>query len=76
VHHQPRYDRYPALLGVGVLPAPHPVQEHLFHTLVGRNAINLHASEHASAVLYRSQAPAAAAAALAGVFPIEQRVLA
>lgn len=76
VHHQERYERYPALVGLGVLPGPHPVQEQIFHTLVGRNAINLHASEHASAVLYRSQTPAAAAAALAGVFPIERRVLA
>jgi len=75
VHHQARYERYPALLGVGVLPAPHPAQEQLFHTLVGRNAINLHASQHASAVIYRSQPPAAAATALVGVFPIERRVL-
>lgn len=65
VHHQARYERYPALLGVGVLPAPHPAQEQLFHTLVRRNAINLHAPSHDSVVIYRSQEPAAAAAALA-----------
>lgn len=63
VHHQVRYERYPALLGVGVLPAPHPAQEQIFHTLVGRNAINLHAPRHDSVVIYRSQDPSAAAAA-------------
>jgi multimeric flavodoxin WrbA len=76
VHHQPRYDRYPALLGVGVLPAPHPAQEQIFHTLVGRNAINLHASQHSSAVIYRSQPPSAAAEALAGIYAFERKVLA
>lgn len=74
VHHHARYERYPALVGVGVLPAPHPVQEQLFATLIGRNAINLHAPRHGSAVVYRSQPAAAAAAALSGVFPIESRV--
>jgi hypothetical protein len=76
VHHQARYDRYPSLLGVGVLPAPHPAQEQIFDTLVGRNAINLHAPRHSSAVLYRSQEPAAAAAALRGALNFAERVLA
>ena len=59
VHHHARYAHYPALVGVGVLPAPHPDQEQIFRTMIGRNAINLHAPEHDSMVLYRSQAPAA-----------------
>jgi multimeric flavodoxin WrbA len=63
VHHRARYHRYPALLGVGVLPAPHSAQEQLFYTLVGRNAINMHTPAHQSAVVYRSQDPAAAVAA-------------
>ena len=58
VHHHARYDRYPALVGVGILPAPHGEQEQIFQTLIGRNAINLHAPVHASVVFYRSQAPA------------------
>ena len=62
VHHHARYDRYPAIVGVGVLPAPHPAQEQIFRTLIGRNAINLHAPEHDSMVLYRSQEPGAALA--------------
>jgi multimeric flavodoxin WrbA len=76
VHHQARYERYPALAAVGVLPAPHPAQEQLFHTLVGRNAINLHASQHSSAVVYRTQPPAGAAEALAGIYAFEGKVLA
>ena len=74
VHHHARYDRYPELLGVGVLPAPQPAQEQLFHTLIGRNAINFHAPRHSSVVLYRSQEPAAAAAALRGALNFSERV--
>jgi NADPH-dependent FMN reductase len=64
VHHRARYDRYPALAGIGVLPAPHAEQERIFQALVGRNAINLHAPAHGSVVLYRNQEPAAVGAAL------------
>ena len=73
MHHQARYDRYPSLLGVGVLPASHPAQEQIFDTLVGRNAINLHAPKHSSVVLYRNQTPAAAA--LRGALNFAARVL-
>jgi hypothetical protein len=64
VHHRARYDRYPALAGIGVLPAPNPAQEQLFRTLVGRNAINLHAPAHGSAIVYRDQETSAVEAAL------------
>jgi len=76
VHHHARYTRYPDLLGVGVLPAPHPDQEQIFHTLIGRNAINLHAPEHNSVVLYRSQEPAAVATAVRSALNITERVIA
>ncbi len=58
VHHRPRYARYPALLAIGLLPQPDPVQERVFHTLVGRNALNMHAPWHDSRVLYRGDAAA------------------
>ena len=74
VHHHARYDRYPDLLGVGVLPGSHPAQEQLFHTLIGRNAINMHAPAHGSVVLYRSQEPAAAAAALRSTPSFTERI--
>ncbi len=76
MHHQARDDRYPSLVGVGVLPAPHLAQEQIFETLVGRNAINLHVPEHNSVVLYRSQEPVAAATALRSVLNITERVIA
>ena len=69
VHHQPRYDRYPALLGIGVLPAPHPAQERIFGDLVARNALNLYARTQRAVTLYRSQTPAEIAAALLRVLP-------
>jgi multimeric flavodoxin WrbA len=74
VHHQARYDRYPALLGMGVLQAPHSAQEQIFHTLIGRNAINMHAPAHRSAVVYRSQDPATAVAALRPALTPEGRM--
>jgi len=74
VHHHARYDRYPALVGVGILPAVNPPQEHTFHTLVSRNALNMHAPRHGSLVLYRSQEPAAIAASLNRVFEFSGRV--
>ena len=55
VHHQPRYKRYPRLLGIGVLPAPDPGQERLFATLLERNAINMHAPENKAGFVYRDQ---------------------
>ena len=74
VHHNTRYDRYPGLLGVGVLPAPNPAQEQIFHTLIGRNATNLHAPAHNSVVIYRNQEPAAATAALRGAPSFAERI--
>lgn len=74
VHHRARYDRYPVLLGVGVLPAPHPAQEQIFHTLIGRNAINMHVPAHHSAVVYRDQDPATAATALRNTRHLTERV--
>jgi len=54
-HHQPRYDRYPRLLGVGVLPGPDHDSEEIFETLVKRNAINLLSPARAAGVVYRDQ---------------------
>jgi multimeric flavodoxin WrbA len=57
-HHRPRYDRYPALIGVGVLPGPDPEQERIFKALVARNALNLHAPFHAAHVVTPANAAA------------------
>lgn len=55
VHHRPRYERYPRLVGVGVLPQADAESERIFTTLVGRNAINMHAPAHAGGVVLSSQ---------------------
>jgi len=57
VHHKPRYERYPRLVGVGVLPHPDGESERVFKTLVGRNAINLHCPAHAGGVVLSTQGP-------------------
>lgn len=76
VHHQARYSRYPALLGIGVLPAPQPDQEHIFQTLIARNALNLHAPTHRAVFVYRNQQPAAIAATLRAALPETERIAA
>ena len=53
VHHRRRYDRYPALLAIGVIDRADPVEERIFTTLVGRNAINFHAPAYQVAFVKR-----------------------
>lgn len=55
VHHKPRYERYPRLLGVGVLPREDEESEGIFRTLVSRNAINFHAPVHVGGVILGNQ---------------------
>lgn len=56
VHHQARYDHYPRMLGVGILPQPDPTQAAIFAKLIERNAINLHAPAYATLVVDETQA--------------------
>jgi multimeric flavodoxin WrbA len=42
IHHAKRYNKYPALIAVGILPNPEKESENTFKTLVARNGINLH----------------------------------
>lgn len=51
VHHKPRYDRYPAILGVGVSAAQTDDQAAIFARLIERNAINLHAPAHGALIV-------------------------
>lgn len=57
IHHKPRYERYPRLIGVGVLPHRDEESERLFKTLVTRNAVNMHAPAHTAGVILSSQRP-------------------
>lgn len=54
VHHRPRYERYPRLVGLGVLERPDEESEKMFATLVQRNAINMHSPAHAGGVVFGS----------------------
>jgi hypothetical protein len=53
VHHAKRYPRNPRLAGIGICSngPVDPDEEDLFETLVGRNAINLHAPASAAGVV-------------------------
>jgi hypothetical protein len=55
IHHEPRYERYPRIMGVGVLPQADEESERIFTTLVGRNAINAHTPAHVGGVILSSQ---------------------
>ena len=56
IHHSPRYDKYPTLVAIGVLPNPDEESENIFATLVCRNGINLHAKA-VSSVVYSNDKP-------------------
>ncbi len=55
IHHQRRYDQYPRLIGVGVLPNKDEKSEQIFNTLIYRNTINMHSPSYASGVVYSNQ---------------------
>ncbi len=55
IHHKKRYDRYPRLLGVGLLDHPDEPSTRLFRTLVHRNAINMYSPADAGGVILRTQ---------------------
>ena len=51
VHHPPRYGRRPRLVTVGVQRHANPYEAHIFKTLAGRNAINIHPPSYAAEVV-------------------------
>jgi hypothetical protein len=54
-HHQPRYDKYPVLIGIGILPQPNKNKEKLFKKLIRRNSLNFHNPKHATGIIYINQ---------------------
>jgi hypothetical protein len=42
IHHAKRYDKYPRVIAIGVLPEQDEDCENSFATLVARNSINFH----------------------------------
>ena len=58
VHHPMRYGLEPRLAAIGVLPTGDPDTERIFHGLVTRNAVNMHATP-VSLVLHEGEADGA-----------------
>jgi multimeric flavodoxin WrbA len=56
IHHAPRYDKYPILVAIGVLPNLDEESENTFTTLVSRNGINLH-TKAISTIVYSNETP-------------------
>ena len=59
VHHPPRYAHMPRFMVVGVQRQPDPQEAHIFRTLAGRNAINMHPRSYAVEVVLASDGPEA-----------------
>ena len=57
VHHQPRYEQYPRLVGIGIQRQPNDVSANLFRMLVGRNALNFHSPTYAAEVILSTDDP-------------------
>jgi multimeric flavodoxin WrbA len=55
VHHPPRYKQRARLMVVGVQRNPNPAEAHIFKTLAGRNAINLHPPSYVAEVVPASE---------------------
>jgi len=56
-HHEPRYERFPSVLAVGLSERPDSVGTAVFERLVRRNVLNLYAPHFASPVVTAEQAP-------------------
>lgn len=54
LHHPPRYSKRPRLLVVGVQRHKNESEAHIFRTLAGRNAINLHPASYVVEVVLAS----------------------
>jgi multimeric flavodoxin WrbA len=55
IHHVKRYDRYPSLIGVGILDAPNEEKENIFKILIYRNSINMRNPKHETIIFTKNQ---------------------
>jgi len=55
MHHGKRYDRYPSLLGIGLLPEADEAAAAIFGRLVERNAYNFYSPTYATCTFVRSR---------------------
>jgi len=56
-HHEPRYQRFPSLLVIGLMEGPAPSDARVFERLVQRNVLNLYPPRFANPVLTRGELP-------------------
>jgi len=66
IHHKLRYKGHPRFLVLGWLTEPDPVSEGIFHHLVYRNGLNMHATNSVSGVVYAGQPAGAISEAVGG----------
>lgn len=55
VHHKPRYEKYPALVGIGILPRRDDESAAVFSRIIERHATNAHSPWHHVSVLSDNQ---------------------
>jgi hypothetical protein len=68
IHHRPRYEKFPDLVGIGVIPSRDDESERIFRTLVRRNAINTHSAAYAAEIIIENQNGRAIENAMQGLF--------
>ncbi|MCK4444046.1 MAG: hypothetical protein KAW09_05850, partial [Thermoplasmata archaeon] len=54
-HHVMRYEKYPKLIAIGVLPKSNQESESTFKKLASRNAINYASPKNATGIIYDGQ---------------------
>ena len=57
IHHYPRYEKYPKIIGIGFLPSQDQVSENIFEKLIERNSINFYCEKYSSRVIYPDDTP-------------------
>jgi multimeric flavodoxin WrbA len=57
VHHRRRYDRYPALIGIGMTEDDGEEKNQIFRKLLRRNVINLHNPKNAVGIIVEREDP-------------------
>jgi len=52
IHHKPRYEKYPAIMVLGVLPEKDERMEEIFKELITRNSLNWYNPQYKGDILY------------------------
>jgi multimeric flavodoxin WrbA len=52
IHHSPRYEKYPKIVGIGFLKSPDQESENIFKKLIERNSINFFSEKYSALIIY------------------------